>query len=200
MRNIFLKNNTRAIPPSQRGFTIVETLVALAIFSSSIVFLIVVATGGSSNTGLAKNRLITTYLAEEGVEVVRNMRDTRVLADSTGGGWTTFMTEIDACTGSLGCNIDPTTQDVCTCSGSTCTIPYTETSGYYGYSQGSACTSPGGSQSSLFTRVINITPIVSTDAEDVLVTSTITWNQGTAVQRISYQTVLMNWQPHIQAL
>ena len=57
------------------GFTLIETLTALLIFSTSIVVLIAATSGGFSNTNYAKNKFIASYLAQEGVEVARNTRD-----------------------------------------------------------------------------------------------------------------------------
>lgn len=200
MKNILLKIKDRVQYSYQDGFTIVETLVALAIFSSSIVFLIVVSGSGISNTTLAKSRLTATYLAEEGVELARNLRDTNVLSDPSGGGWDTFISNVSVCDDTVGCNIDPSSLDVCACTGSTCNIPYSPTSGYFGYSALHTCGIPGGASSSPFTRTLNIVPISETSADDVLVTSAVTWNQGASVQRISYQTILMDWEPHVSAL
>ena len=61
------------------GFTLVETLVAISIFSVSIVGLMSVLGSGISNTNYAKQKITAYYLAQEGIEYVRNMRDTEVL-------------------------------------------------------------------------------------------------------------------------
>ncbi|MBP6855312.1 MAG: prepilin-type N-terminal cleavage/methylation domain-containing protein [Candidatus Pacebacteria bacterium] len=212
MHKIFSKINKEK--NSNQGFTIVETLVALAIFSSSIVFLIVVSSGGVSNTTLAKSRLTASYLAQEGVEAVRNIRDTSVIADPSGEGWSTFISSTSSCTGTQGCNIDPSSLDICACTGSTCNIPYSEASGYFGYDQSHdseasgyfgydqshACDLPSGSIASPFTRTIFILQIPETAANDVLVTSKVTWYQGVSEQTITYQNILMDWQPHISAI
>ena len=62
------------------GFTIVETLVALSIFSISITAMIVVSGQGISNTGTASNKIVADYLAQEGVEIIRNIRDDAIIA------------------------------------------------------------------------------------------------------------------------
>ncbi len=67
---------------TQQGFTIVETLVALSIFSVAVIALISVAISGSSGATYVKNKLTASYLAQEGVEMVRNLRDTASFIDS----------------------------------------------------------------------------------------------------------------------
>lgn len=81
MSKFFKKNN--------RAFTLVETLVALSIFTVSILGLMSVLASGISNTNYAKQKMVATYLAQEGIEYVRNMRDTYVLYPG-GGDWESF--------------------------------------------------------------------------------------------------------------
>ncbi len=68
------------------GFTLVETLVAISIFSISILGMMSVLGSGIANTNYAKRKIVATYLAQEGIEYIRNMRDTAVLY--TSNGWT----------------------------------------------------------------------------------------------------------------
>ncbi|MFA6585793.1 MAG: type II secretion system protein [Candidatus Paceibacterota bacterium] len=68
-----------------KGFTLVETLVAISIFSISIVAVMSVLGSGISDTNYAKNKLIASYLAQEGIEYARNFRDNDTLNGSTWG-------------------------------------------------------------------------------------------------------------------
>lgn len=61
---------------NRKGFTLVETLMALFIFSLSVVVVMAVLSQGISSTSFAKDKVVATYLAEEGIEYFRNMRDT----------------------------------------------------------------------------------------------------------------------------
>lgn len=192
---IQLQDNTR-------GFTVVETLVALTIFSSAIVFLIVVTAGGVADTNYAKNRLVASYLAQEGIELTRNIRDTNVLSNAGGSGWGDFLVEANVCRTAEGCNIDPVTLDVCHCTGSTCKVPYTKTNGYYGYQkiQNNGC-AIGSASISPYTRVIRVeTNDQTVGVDDVRVTSTVTWFQGLGEKSVYYETILMDWQPHLDPL
>jgi prepilin-type N-terminal cleavage/methylation domain-containing protein len=60
----------------RKGFTLVEVLVALFILTTGIVAGLVVVNQGLSATQIAKSRLVAANLVQEGIEVVRNIRDT----------------------------------------------------------------------------------------------------------------------------
>jgi Tfp pilus assembly protein PilV len=81
MKKIFQKKNN--------GFTLVETLVAVTIFTFAILALMSVLASGISNTNYAKQKMTASYLAQEGVEYLRNIRDTHVLYDGSSG-WVNF--------------------------------------------------------------------------------------------------------------
>lgn len=87
-------NKGRQILSLSKGFTLVETLVAISIFTGSILGLMSVLASGISNTNYAKQKMIASYLAQEGIECIRNTRDTYVLyppANSTASArWSEF--------------------------------------------------------------------------------------------------------------
>ncbi|QQR49934.1 prepilin-type N-terminal cleavage/methylation domain-containing protein [Candidatus Nomurabacteria bacterium] len=183
-----------------QGFTIIETLVSLVIFSTSIIFLISVSASGAANATFSKNRMTASYLAEEGIELMRGLRDSMVLSNTTGGGWETFKTVTNTGACSTGCNIDPATLAICPCTGSTCQVPvtlYTESSSYVYYGYGPSCQIPTGQTFSPYTRTIKIESLQQADQSDgYLVTSTVSWLQGTVTKSIKYQTVFFNWEPN----
>src|SRR3989344_5287897 len=86
MRKIFPKSKNK-------GFTLVETLVALSIFSVSILGLLVALSQGLADTGYAKKKVAAAYLAQEGIEYIRNMRDTfMIYSNDPQTGWEDFKT------------------------------------------------------------------------------------------------------------
>ncbi len=88
MKKFFKQNN--------KAFTLVETLVAISIFTMSILGLISILASGISNTGYAKNKMTASYLAQEGIEYVRNIRDTDVISAVDGQtGWSKFFLDKD---------------------------------------------------------------------------------------------------------
>lgn len=73
----------------KNGFTLVETLIAISIFSVSIITMMSILGSGIANTNYAKNKMVASYLAQEGIEYVRNMRDNAILYTGSGN-WTSF--------------------------------------------------------------------------------------------------------------
>lgn len=84
-----------------RGFTLLELTIA--------VFVLIVAVTGTYSffssiivvTSTASSRLTAAYLAQEGIEIVRNIRDTEWLNDSS---WDDIRNHFSIC--SLGCEVD----------------------------------------------------------------------------------------------
>lgn len=67
------------------GFTLLETIVALAVILAAVVGPITLITRSIFNFSFAKNKLIANNLAQEGLELMRLVRDNNVLCDSLNG-------------------------------------------------------------------------------------------------------------------
>jgi len=182
---------------NKKGFTLVETLVAISIFTTSILALLSILTQGVANTNYAKKKIIGSYLAQEGIEYLRNMRDTFVLYDTTSSqaGWTAFNTKLTnaSCTAVNGCyfndqNLDYTNNSqpmagiaVTACGASCPALLYDTASGKYGYVSGT---------SSGFIRKIRITQV---SANEMKVYSTVSWTQGSGTYSMNFSESLFNW-------
>jgi prepilin-type N-terminal cleavage/methylation domain-containing protein len=101
----------------KRGFTLIEALVAISIVALSIGGPLYAASRALVASQIARDKLIATYLAQEGVEQVRFKRDTFYLqayppADRS---WwdTNFITYVSNCDGlatpARWCAVEPTT-------------------------------------------------------------------------------------------
>src|SRR6185369_6180494 len=74
-----MKTNT-----THSGFTIIETLVAIAILMIAIAGPLTVAQKGLTSSIYARDQMIASYLAQDAIEYVKNVRDSDKLA---GQGW-----------------------------------------------------------------------------------------------------------------
>ena len=62
-----------------KGFTLVETLVALVLVTIAMGPVFILATSSLNVAARIEHNLVASSLAQEGVEVVRNIRDTNWL-------------------------------------------------------------------------------------------------------------------------
>jgi prepilin-type N-terminal cleavage/methylation domain-containing protein len=78
-----------------RGFTLIETLVAVTILTFAVVGPMVTASRAIVAVESARDHLTASYLAQEGVEYVRAARDdqflSHVLAEDPEGAWEAFL-------------------------------------------------------------------------------------------------------------
>ena len=132
----------------RKGFTIIELVISIFVLSVGVVGVFTAFSIILILTSDATNRLTATYLTQEGIEVVRNIRDTNWLNMDTcasGGfpanGASCPATWIDALEGcDMGCEVDYTT----TGTGSNLVGPIfgnylniEDASDFYGYGTGS---------------------------------------------------------------
>ena len=178
-----MKNKTKL----NKGFTLIETLVSLAILTTAVVAMIWVAGNGVSDALYSKNKIISNYLAQEGIEVVRNIRDGEA---SGGAGWDGFMDSTSACLPPYGCTIDATPipatviiEECVPAVGEICNNPlFLTPASYYTHE-------PIGVKTS-FRRRIVISPINDSEAT---VTVTVAWQQGGKEKKIVVGNYLSAW-------
>lgn len=69
---------------SSRGFTVLESIVAIFILSLAISGAFSAVRQGLISTSMAKDEIKAFYLAQEAIEIVRNLRDVNRLANASG--------------------------------------------------------------------------------------------------------------------
>jgi len=67
-----------------RGFTLVEALVALSILLTGIISGFILVTRALYNAKVIQDRLTASFLAQEGIELVRKIRDTNYVKNING--------------------------------------------------------------------------------------------------------------------
>ena len=73
-----MQNDNRKNP---KGFTLIELLIAIFVLSVGMLGAYVAIQKSASIASYSYNRLIAAYLAQEGIEIVRNVKDTNLLED-----------------------------------------------------------------------------------------------------------------------
>ena len=180
------------------GFTIVETLIAIAVLMLAIAAPLSMAERALSSAQIARKEVTAFYLAQEAVEYVRNIKDTNAISGL--GGTPDWLTGLDICKDAAGCGLDPTSSEANTqvilCSEAVndnddCLLyQYTGIDeallGIFGHR------STTGWTKSPYRRKLSI-EVIEADIE-ARVTATISWGDGTAEGRtIKISSSIFNW-------
>ncbi|MFA6524292.1 MAG: prepilin-type N-terminal cleavage/methylation domain-containing protein [Candidatus Paceibacterota bacterium] len=168
----------KLLTQKNKGFTLVETLVAISIFTVSVLALMVILGQGISDTGYAKKKMTATYLAQEGIEYMRNMRDTFSIS---GLGWDEFKNKLTLASCDIGCYFDAEVPDeVISCENGSCHHLLYD-SGKYNYYFG---------VDSGFVRSVRVDGV---NEDEIKITSTVSWGQESGAYSIVFSESLFNW-------
>ena len=165
------------------GFTLIETLVALSIFTVSILGLFGVLTRGSADINYAKQKMAASYLAQEGIEYVRNMRDTYVLYEKD---FIQFRNDLNPCTSNgNACGFDTVfPHDVTGCNQFNGCRLYINSNGGYD-------TISSGIPSNFIRKIWKEN--VGNGQDQVKIFSTVEWTQGSGTHNVTFSEDLLNW-------
>ena len=90
-----------------KGFTIIELIISIFVLSVGVIGVFGAFSVITILTSDTKDRFSATYLAQEGMEVVRNIRDTNWINMENGNPETVWNNSLDNCLS--GCEVDYTT-------------------------------------------------------------------------------------------
>jgi prepilin-type N-terminal cleavage/methylation domain-containing protein len=119
MKNIF-KKRIKNISNSRKGFTLIETLVAIFVLLIATTGPLAFTQSGLQTSFLARDQITAFYLAQESIETIKNIRDHNAIESRTNASvqWTD---DFEACTPeptTISCNIqminNTLTTDLCT--------------------------------------------------------------------------------------
>ncbi len=123
-----------------KGFTLVEMLVAVAILSLSIAGTFTAVQGGIQSSSIAKDQITAFWLAQEGMEFIKNIRDENALHSVAGQSrnWLAGFSSVptDPCYFGKTCTIDSPLKQISTCSGGFGSCPFLRqdsNTGLFGY-------------------------------------------------------------------
>lgn len=176
-----------------RGFTLVETLVAISILSISILGTFTAVQRGLATSTFAKDQVTAFYLIQEAIEGVRNIRDTNglesIYSQSIGGAEVYWLQGLygpgGACDNGKICSIDtsvyPTTVSYCGTNEASCpVISQNSSTGLYGYTNGWTPTK--------FKRSVSLQQV---SADETIIVVTVSWT-GTFSKSITVKQELFN--------
>lgn len=152
------------------GFTLIETMVAISMLSMSIVAPMSLAAHSLASAYYARDQVTAFYLAQEGIESIRSIRDANILQNSQTGG-VNLLTGIP--TGQKFV-VDTRTNQTWT----TCVDQPLKTDGsFYGYGTGPCSSDDPGWTATHFFRELNA-EFVPGSTDEIRLTSTVTWVSG----------------------
>ena len=199
----------RYIKNKNRGFTLIETVIATLILSVSVGALLTLAAGGFFSVRYARNQIVADNLLQETLEYVRKSRDDAFLQGITWATWlSTFNVDENGdlvdpssprgCFSGEGCFVDPYTSDpkIKECPGGVCpSVVFFPLSsgGFYGYGDGGGYPFSGAAQPITTTYVRRVTVSQPTSDQELVVTATISWRNGATQKSTTQSTLLTNW-------
>lgn len=192
------------IRQKNKAFTIIEALVAILILSVSVAGMLGVTASSATSARYANNEITANYLLQEAIDSVRNSRDTIAfqMKDTTGG-WPAFLNRygygaLSKCfqTNGNGCvfkmdSFDASLlsgNDIVSCPNSGCQPFLYDSSAssqlFYQYSTGTT---------SSFVRTVKMA-VTPTNPDEVKVTATVDWMNGSSPRSRSLEIYLLDWQ------
>lgn len=167
-----------------RGFTLVETLVAITIIALAIVGPLYAVQQSLNISRVSRDQLVASALSQEAIEYVRSIRDGNYLYTLRTGTARSWLYGIDGTAGSTNCStapcvIDPTQNTV----SRTITALRRSSIGLYNQEEGTVTP---------FTRTIRLTAVPGSTTEIVL-TVTVTWSTNGLPYTFTLTERLHNW-------
>jgi Tfp pilus assembly protein PilV len=177
-----LKKEKGPVLSRVEGFTIIELVISIFVLSFAVVGIFSAFSIMAILTADSANRLTATYLTQEGMEIVRNIRDTNWLnmdyfcaqnncSSANEFSWVDGLTSTGACS-STGCEADYTSPRLLGKSGD---YLNTDVNGFYSYATGTQ---------TKFKRKITITQVPDVDGQSdhiVKVKVEVSWDEKTTI-------------------
>lgn len=166
---------SRACPAAGGGFSLLETTIAIAILTAAVIGPMALSSQSIRSASVAKDTINASNLAQEGIELVKNIRLNNRLE---GKNWTQGLGPCDSVDG---CFVDAKDLDVKTCSANCEFIKFDDSLNLYNYDSGS---------NTIFKRIIKITNIT---ADEIKVNSTVVWSDKFGNHNFTLSTSMFNW-------
>ncbi len=175
------------------GFTFIEAMVAISLLMTSVAITVTVIRTDILVSSITQNAVIARFLAQEGIEYTRHVRDSRLVKFKKADDSTHWLETLEACFDSTPCIIDtayPLSVNVTSYPVGGCPVlKYNETENRYGYGVGDDW------KDTVFVREIEIVdPGIGTMDTEAIVTVKVVWSERDGSSReVTYQQNLFNW-------
>lgn len=161
---------------SVRGFTLIETFVAISVLMTAVAGPLTIASKGLSSATIAKDQITAFYLGQDAVEFIRHRKDTNALR---GDPW---LSGLEACIGSS-CTADSKEDSLTSCGGTCPRLRYNDQSGFFTYSLGVETN---------FTRDVLVT---SVNGHEAAVEASVSWTTvGGFTRSFTVKEHIFDWQ------
>ncbi len=188
-----------------RGFTLVETLVAVSVLLLIVVGPLTITARTTKSATFASEQVVAHFLAQEGLELAQKARD-ELLLEHFGGAvtnpWERFVSATGtyaACLGVSGCGLSlNNSQQVvlsnCATSATECVLRFSTTANDVARYRHGPLVAPLTNSVPQYTRTIRFYPVGSNPVPQIRVVSEVTWRSGTilASQSVQFETYLFN--------
>lgn len=186
---------TTPITPS--GFTLVETLVAITVLTIALVGPYVMAQGTLQSSYIARDELTASALAQEGIEYVREVRDSNFVYATHHTSTLVWLAGLDGTAGgpncytATACWVDPSGGGTGTAFAGTCTTAACTDKPLY-LSGSSIYTEDLTVSGATLTKYARSVKFTSVSAQETQVTVTVTWNNH-GTHSVTLVENLQNW-------
>jgi type II secretory pathway pseudopilin PulG len=210
-----IHTNTSYKREGKRGFTIVETLVAISILIIALTGPLAIIASSLKSSYFSRDEITAAYLAQEPIEYIRNLRDQNALRSPDSSTWlrgisasddgfnTSFMNNARANLLKLNLVWQTSHYALKVCPNSGCEVTYDPDAGTNGDSNkvayGVDSTSnplPPALIKSIYTRDIYLNAIDSDPSlqREIVITVVVSWHTGSVSHNVTVSEHLFNWE------
>lgn len=172
---------------THKGFTLIETLVAVTVVVTAMIGPLYAVQQSLNASRSAREQLIASSLAQEGVEYVRSIRDGNYLFQlmntQSGRSW---LYGVDGTGGSTNCVSAPCVVDPTQLTVSRVIAPLYLSSGNLYNQAGSGTQTP-------YTRTVLVTPVLGSTSSEIVLTVVVSWTSRGQVRSVTITERLYNW-------
>ena len=168
------------------GFALIELIVTFAILTTGITAALALITQSLKSSYYVRNQTIASYLAVEGLELVKNKRDENFIKNSFAPPPVGWLDELNFCIIANGCTIDPADGDINGCGGGGCQkLRYDMALNLYNYD--------GADPETIFTRKITISAAAAFGNDEREIISEVRWTDKFGAHVYTLKTHIFDW-------